>query len=215
MRRAGFHRRAACGWNSNRPSPAPVLGLLRYRLRSPCIIQRRPAKRRSPSARRTEFGNMATLDSEAIRSFTAAAIGSSTSTATPSRAWNTITLTYPAGASEPIVFDLVSSVSTGPAGPAGPRTGWAAGIRRRHIDGDGSSADRHAQCHSAPVPCSRRRRADPVDQRDILLHCGSASRLHVQRQHADLDEHVVLDSGGGGGHRCLFSCLSDGWRRLD
>jgi hypothetical protein len=32
---------------------------------------------------------------------------------------NTVTLRYPAGAGEPIVFDVVSSTSTGPAGPGG------------------------------------------------------------------------------------------------
>lgn len=67
-----------------------------------------------------EFGNVATIGDEALfvyRSGNRLVYFDGYTVDVPD---NTITLRYPAGAGEPIVFDVVSSTSEGPAGPAGP-----------------------------------------------------------------------------------------------
>jgi hypothetical protein len=67
-----------------------------------------------------EFGNVATIGDEALfvyRSGNRLVYFDGYTVDVPD---NTITLRYPAGAGEPIVFDVVSSTSTGPPGPPGP-----------------------------------------------------------------------------------------------
>lgn len=67
-----------------------------------------------------EFGNVATIGDEALFVYRSGNRLVYFDGYTVDAPGNTVTLRYPAGAGEPIVFDVVSSTSTGPPGPPGP-----------------------------------------------------------------------------------------------